>query len=134
MDQRINHTSQRNEAILNLDEKLSMRDISLDPSGYCLISVDLLAAEIVVEHFSNDLDQQGRALDPETGEVLGCSGGKKREPLNVFRGRSAKELGVQLTEGSPPLPISRLDHALYLGRELQKAEASMLNGQLYVQD
>ncbi|MFL0792348.1 MAG: DUF4346 domain-containing protein, partial [Prochlorococcus sp.] len=51
-----------------------------------------------------------------------------------FRGRSAKELGMQLTEGKGPYPISRLDHALYLGRELQKAETCLLTGETYLQD
>ncbi|MCF8135408.1 MAG: DUF4346 domain-containing protein, partial [Synechococcus lacustris] len=30
--------------------------------------------------------------------------------------------------------ISKLDHALYLGRELQRAEACLENGNDYVQD
>jgi dihydropteroate synthase len=52
----------------------------------------------------------------------------------VFRGRTAKELGIALTEGDGPFPLSRLDHALYLGRELQKAEAALWSGQHYIQD
>jgi dihydropteroate synthase len=52
----------------------------------------------------------------------------------VFRGRSAKELGIVLTEGEGPHPLSRLDHALYLGRELQKAERCLNEGSDYVQD
>jgi dihydropteroate synthase len=52
----------------------------------------------------------------------------------VYRGRSAKELGIALTEGDGPHPLSRLDHALYLGRELQKAEQCLAAGLPYVQD
>jgi dihydropteroate synthase len=52
----------------------------------------------------------------------------------VFRGRSAKELGIALTEGPGPLCLSRLDHALYLGRELQRAELCLESGRAYVQD
>ena len=52
----------------------------------------------------------------------------------MFRGRSAKEIGIQLTEGEGPHPLSRLDHALYLGRELQKAEHCLRSGVDYVQD
>jgi dihydropteroate synthase len=55
-------------------------------------------------------------------------------PLAVFRARTAKELGIALTEGGGPHPLSRLDHALYLGRELQRAEAALRAGQPYVQD
>jgi dihydropteroate synthase len=52
----------------------------------------------------------------------------------VYRGKTAKQLGIELSEGDEPLPISRLDHALYLGRELQKAEQCLLEGRPYVQD
>jgi dihydropteroate synthase len=52
----------------------------------------------------------------------------------VFRGRSAKELGIALSEGEGPWPISRLDHALYLGRELQRAERCLADGSKYIQD
>jgi dihydropteroate synthase len=54
--------------------------------------------------------------------------------LAVFRGRSAKELGIAITEGDGPHPVTRLDHALYLGRELQKAEWCLEQGLEYVQD
>ena len=49
-------------------------------------------------------------------------------------GSTAKQLGIQLTEGDGPHPVSRLDHALYLGRELQKAEQCLRDGTIYVQD
>ena len=118
----------------SLDDQLSQRFIALDPSGYFLIKVDADAAELVVEHYSNDVDDQGRATDPETGEVLACRGGGPRRACRSFRGRTAKELGIALTEGDGPHPLSRLDHALYLGRELQKAEICLKNGYTYVQD
>ena len=118
----------------SLDDQLSQRFIALDPSGYFLIKVDADAAELVVEHYSNDVDDKGRATDPETGEVLACRGGSPREACRSFRGSTAKELGIALTEGDGPHPLSRLDHALYLGRELQKAEICLRNGDTYVQD
>jgi dihydropteroate synthase len=52
----------------------------------------------------------------------------------VYRGRSAKELGMALTEGEGPHPLSCLDHALYLGRELQKAQLALESGDTYIQD
>lgn len=118
----------------SLDDQLSQRFIALDPSGYFLIHVDQDAGELVAEHFRNDVDSKGRATDPETGEVLSCRGGSRRTPAVRYRGRTAKELGIALTEGEGPHPLSRLDHALYLGRELQKAEACLLQGKPYVQD
>ena len=117
-----------------IDEKLSQRIIDLDPRGYFLIKLDRSSKELVVEHYTNDIDDLGRATDPDTGEPLSCQGKGKREPLNIYRGRTAKEVGIKLTEGDGPSPISRLDHALYLGRELQKAEGSLLHTKHYVQD
>jgi hypothetical protein len=117
-----------------LDDQLSQRFIELDPAGYFLIRIDRDAAELVAEHYGNGIDERGLATDPDTGEVLSCRGGGPRRPLAVYRGRSAKQLGIALTEGSGPHPLSRLDHALYLGRELQRAEACLEQGLDYVQD
>ncbi len=123
------------EAIDVLDESLSQRFIALDPNGYFLIKVDRGAAELILEHYGNTIDAKGLAHDPETGEVLSCrSGSRSRSPSAVYRGRSAKEIGIQLTEGEGPHPLSRLDHALYLGRDLQKAEHCLRSGVDYVQD
>jgi dihydropteroate synthase len=117
-----------------LDARLSQRFIALDPAGYVLIHLDRDSGELVVEHYSNGIDERGLATDPETGEVLSCRGSAPRRPLTTFRGRSAKELGIQLSEGEGPFPLSRLDHALYLGRELQRAEHCLESGAEYVQD
>ena len=122
-------------AIDALDERLSQRFITLDPCGYFLIKVDQQAGELVLEHYGNIIDEKGLAHDPETGEVLSCRGGNgSRSASTVIRGRSAKELGIKLTEGDKPHPLSQLDHALYLGRELQKAEQCLIEGRAYVQD
>lgn len=118
----------------SLDEQLSQRFIQLDPSGYFLIKVDAVACELVAELYGNGIDDRGLATDPETGEVLACRGSQPRQPLAIYRGRSAKELGMALSEGPEPHPLSRLDHALYLGRELQKAEICLALGLPYVQD
>ena len=117
-----------------LDDAHSNRSIELDPSGYFLIRIDAAAGELVVEHFGNGINDQGLATDPESGEVLSCSGNGPRAAIAEYRGRSAKELGMVLTESADPLPLSRLDHALYLGRELQKAEHCLEQGLDYVQD
>jgi hypothetical protein len=122
--------SQRRE----LDDHLSQRFIALDPAGYFLIKLDRLRAELIAEHYGNGIDERGLATDPETGEVLSCRGAGPRAPLAIYRGRTAKELGIALTEGEGPYPLSRLDHALYLGRELQKAEQALATGVEYIQD
>ena len=122
------------EGTSSLDDQLSQRFIDLDPSGYFLIKLDAEAGELIAEHYSNDVDERGRATDPDTGEVLSCRGGGPRQPSTIFRGRTAKELGIALTEKGDSLPVSRLDHAMYLGRELQKAEDCLKAGRPYRQD
>ena len=117
-----------------LDERLSKRFIALDPAGYVLIKLDRASGELIVEHYNNGIDARGLATDPDTGEVLSCRGAGPRQPQAIYRGRSAKELGMALTEGEGPHPISCLDHALYLGRELQKAEFCLEQGSEYIQD
>ena len=122
------------EERMRLDAQLSQRTIQLDPNGYVLIKLDREKGELIVEWFSNGINEQGLATNPETGEVLACKGSAPREPIKIFKGRSAKELGVALTETNEQPFISKLDHALYIGRELQRAEACLENGNDYVQD
>lgn len=121
-------------ACAQLDDQLSQRFIALDPLGYFLICVDVAAAELVVEHYGNTIDEQGLARDPDSGEVIACRKGGPTTPTAVLRGRTAKELGIALCEGDGNHLLSRLDHALYLGRELQKAEQCLREGSPYVQD
>jgi hypothetical protein len=121
-------------ACAQLDDQLSQRFIALDPLGYFLIRVDVAAAELVVEHYGNTIDEQGLARDPDSGEVIACRKGGPRTPTAVLRARTAKELGIALCEGDGNHPLSRLDHALYLGRELQKAEQCLREGSTYLQD
>ncbi len=118
----------------DIDDKYSKRFIELDPKGYFLIKVSFNTNELIVELFSNGIDELGRATNPETGKPLSCSEKEHREPIQIYKGKTAKELGIQITEGKGPYPISKLDHALYLGRELQKAENCLINKTAYVQD
>ena len=122
------------EAIAQLDDQLSNRFIALDPAGYFIVSIDREAKEICADHYGNDINEQGLATDPETGEVLACKGDLKRVPTAQYRGRSAKEIGMKITEQAEPCPITKLDHAMYLGREFVRAELALLSGADYVQD
>ena len=122
------------QSIKFLDDKLSKRQIELDPEGYFLIKVERLSNELILEHYLNNIDNEGRAIDPESGEPIGCETKRSNQPNNIFRGKSAKEIGIQISEGHGPFPISRLDHAIYIGRELQRAEQCLRNGERYIQD
>ena len=121
-------------SITLLDAKLSKRQIELDPKGYFLIKIEPKTNELILEHYLNDIDQKGRAIDPESGEPIGCKTKSRNQPNNIYRGKSAKQLGIQISEGHGPFPISHLDHAIYIGRELQRAEQCLISGKKYIQD
>ena len=117
-----------------LDDKLSKRQIELDPKGYFLIKIDIKTNELVLEHYLNNIDQKGRAIDPESGKPIGCKTKSRNLPNNIYRGQSAKQVGIKISEGIGPYPISRIDHAIYIGRELQRAEQCLTRGEQYIQD
>ena len=121
-------------SITLLDDKLSKRKIELDPKGYFLIKIEPKTNELILEHYLNDIDQKGRAIDPKSGEPIGCKTKSRNQPNNIYRGKSAKQLGIQISEGHGPFPISHLDHAIYIGRELQRAEQCLITGKQYIQD
>lgn len=88
--------------------KCQQRDYA-DPSGNFAISVQ--EGKILVEH-----------MTPGSGEVINCYGGK-----------SASQLYRQIAADCPSLQV---EHAMYLGTELQKAEMalSIKQGFVYEQD
>ena len=116
-----------------IDNNLSNRYIDLDPNGYFIIKVNLEENIIILEHFLNNINDDGYALDPETNEPIKCDSQNKRVSNEVFKGISAKQLGIMITEERNDL-ITRFDHALYLGRELQKAEECLYKKLPYIQD
>ena len=115
------------------DNKLSNRDIVLDSYGYFIIKIDQINKKIVVEHYLNNIDEKGIALDPITNKPIQCDKQNKRQYNKIFEGNTAKEIGILITEKNNNL-ITKLDHALYLGRELQKAEECLLKDDEYIQD
>ena len=121
------------EEKIQIDNELSNRYIDLDPNGYFILKVDLEENKIILEHFLNNIDDEGFALDPETNEPIKCDSKEKRVVNEVFEGISAKQLGILITEKRHDL-ITRFDHALYLGRELQKAEECLYKKLPYIQD
>ena len=121
------------EEKVKIDNDLSNRYIDLDPKGYFIIKVDLEEKKIILEHFLNNINEKGFALDPETNEPIKCDSQSKRVSNEVFEGISSKQLGILITEERNDL-ITRFDHALYLGRELQKAEECLYKKLPYMQD
>ncbi len=118
-----------------IDDRLSKRDIALDPGGYYIIYLDREAGLICAKHYTNIINDKGLAVDPDTGEVIAC-GGKKVERVaeTLYTARTAKEMCVKLIEEPQPCPITMLDHAAYLGREFTRAEYALITGEEYIQD
>lgn len=117
-----------------IDDELSKRDLDLDPGGYFIIYLDREAGLICAKHFTNVIDERGLAVDPETGKVIPAKGKVERTHSTLYTGRTAKELCVAIFEQTQPCPVTKLDHAAYLGREFVRAESALISGQEYVQD
>lgn len=79
----------------------------LDPAGFLVVYPDACRG-LVLEHYGND-------------GVLRC----------VIEGATSTAVGATAIERGL---VSRLDHAVYLGRELNRAEESLRTGVPYVQD
>jgi len=118
---------------IKIDSNLSNRYIDLDPNGYFIIKVDLEENKIILKHFLNNINDDGYALDPETNEPIKCDSKTKKVCNEVSEGISAKQIGIMITEERNDL-ITKFDHALYLGRELQKAEECLYKKLPYIQD
>ncbi len=119
---------------LAIDAELSNRKLELDPSGYWIVYLDRANILICAKHFTNSINQQGLAVDSETGKVIPARGKVNREPMQIFQAKTAKQLCVQIFENSELNLVSMFDHAAYIGRESQKAESALLNNQEYIQD
>ncbi|KAB1987410.1 DUF4346 domain-containing protein, partial [Haemophilus parainfluenzae] len=84
--------------------------IELDPDGYFLIYLLPEQGLICADHYSNVINEQGLACDPETGKPLPVRGKVERTPTQQYRGRTAKELCIAIFENpTHPCPISYLD-------------------------
>lgn len=82
--------------------------LTLDKAGYFVIYPDIRTKCLIVEHYTNK-------------GVLNC----------VLEGDSTGALYAEAIERQL---VTRLDHAAYLGRELARAERSLLDGTPFVQD
>lgn len=122
------------QQISTLDDQLSKRHIDLDPAGYFIIYLDRTGELICAKHYTNVIDERGLAVDPETGKPIPARGKVERQSEQIFTGQTAKELCIKIFEESEPVPVSRLDHAAYLGREFVRAELALIEGTEYVQD
>lgn len=89
-------------------EVIEPKRLILDKAGYFVIYPDARAQRLVLEHYTNN-------------GVLNC----------VLESKSTGALYGEVIEREL---LTRLDHAAYLGRELARAEQSLLDGTPFVQD
>lgn len=122
------------QAIQTIDGELSKRSLALDPAGYFIIYVDREQNLICAKHYSNNINEQGLAVDPDTGKPIPAKGKVNRQAVQLFTARTAKELCVKIFEQTQPCPVTLFDHAAYLGREAQRAELALVQQQEYIQD
>ena len=87
-----------------------------DKNGFFLILVDHIKKKIIVEHY-NYVKEKSLI---KTGKIN-----------QVIEGTKAEELYKEIIKRGL---LSRLDHASYLGVELQKAEQALKYGIEYTQD
>lgn len=123
-----------NQQLHVIDDELSKRSIALDPSGYFIIYVERQQNIICAKYYSNIINDKGLAVDPETGKPIPAKGKVDRQAVQLFTGRTAKELCVEIFERTNPCPITLFDHAAYIGREAQRAELALLQQHEYIQD
>jgi dihydropteroate synthase len=126
--------NQLSQTISIIDDELSKRDLELDPGGYFIIYLNREEDLICAKHFTNIINEEGLAVDPETGKVIPAKGRVTRTAETLFQARTAKELSVIIFEQTQPSPVTKLDHAAYLGREFMKAENALITGETYIQD
>jgi tetrahydromethanopterin S-methyltransferase subunit A len=96
-----------NRAVAPVRGSIPTRMVS-DPAGYFVIFPDGVQGLISLEHYANN-------------GVL----------TTIIEGRAAAELYMTAIDHNL---VSRLDHAAYLGRELARAERSLMSAEPYVQD
>jgi dihydropteroate synthase len=120
--------------LAEIDNRLSQRQIDLDPSGYFIIYIDRESGTICAKHYTNIIDDRGLAVDPATGKVIPAKGKTTRTESTLYSAKTAKELCVILFEQTNPIPVTMFDHAAYLGREFVRAERALVTGEEYIQD
>ena len=117
-----------------LDQRLSQRFIALDPSGYFLIKLDRDAPNWCLSTTATPSMTRGWPEIPRPVRCCAATGQCSSAPFSRLPRQYGQTAGHPAHGREAPHPVSRLDHALYLGRELQKAEQCLRDGTVYVQD
>ncbi|OIP79231.1 MAG: hypothetical protein AUK48_00075 [Oscillatoriales cyanobacterium CG2_30_44_21] len=124
----------RQQQLQDIDDQLSRRSLALDSGGYFIIYIDRQQDLICAKFYSNNINAQGLAVDPDTGKPIPAKGKVDRQAIQLFSGRTAKELCIEIFEKNQPCPVTLFDHAAYVGREAHRAEVALLQQEEYIQD
>lgn len=100
---------------IKLVQEATAYDFSSDRLGFFVIHLNRERNKIVVEHYLGRYEH--KQLVSGTPDL-------------IFEGASAERLCHTILQKGL---VSRLEHAAYLGRELQKAEACLKTGEKYIQ-
>lgn len=100
--------------------------ISIDPSKY-----DLASRVANSKGFSIDMDPNGQFMvtaDHEAGEIVVQHLNNDGFPLHEYRSAKAERIQHEI---SRDCAVSDINHAMYLGRQLAKAEACLKSGETF---
>lgn len=100
--------------------------ISIDPSKY-----DLAERVSRAKGFSVDMDPNGQfmvTVDGETGEIVLQHMNNDGFPIHEYRSAKAERIQHELARDCA---VSDINHAIYLGRQLAKAENCLRTGETY---
>lgn len=117
-----------------LDTFLSSRRMTMDSKGYFMVKLD--ENRIVTSFYSCIVNDKGEVCDLHGNKIKCCNDVGKREPMKVWKGRTAKELTTAIFEEWEDVAQLGLcvGHAAYIGREVQRAEQCLYSNIPYQQD
>jgi len=103
--------------------------ISIDPSKY-----DLATRVVNAKGFEIEMDPNGQfmvTVDHEAGEIVAQHLSDKGFMLHEYRSAKAQRIQHEIARDCA---VADINHALYLGRQLAKAEMCLETGEAFVED
>ncbi|MDR2203729.1 MAG: dihydropteroate synthase-like protein [Nitrososphaerota archaeon] len=117
--------------LLILKDKRSceeLYDVTLEQKSIITLATD--------ETMTSELDSVGMfkiTLDRKNNDIIALlfTDVSMTKPINIIKGKTAKNIYTKIIQLQL---VTRLDHAAYLGSELEKAEIALRIGKAYIQD